>query len=109
MKHNINKEISLLVGISLLLTAICFISYAARHPEATFPWSNSVTFLIYGGCIWLLFKFLLDIPVLQTRRKPSPNRKLSEKTAQKPDLLKNPNLQAEIKTNDSIIGERSIP
>ena len=60
-----NKKTSLLIGIFLLIIAVCFISYAVNHPEATFPWNNRVTFMFYGIYIWLIFKFLLAIPVLK--------------------------------------------
>lgn len=66
------KRISVLVGLGLLAIAVCFLGYAANHPEAAFPWSNKVTFLIYGMYLWLL-KFLLDIPFLRSIRKPSSN------------------------------------
>lgn len=70
------KRTSVLVGISLLLIAICFVGYAANHPEAVFPWGNKVTFMFYGIYIWLIFKFLLDIPVLKTTKKTSSNGSL---------------------------------
>ena len=60
-----NRKTSLIIGVSLLVIAICFIGYAVNHPEAAFPWSNKVTFMLYGMYIWLIFKFLLDIPILQ--------------------------------------------
>lgn len=60
-----NRKTSLIIGVSLLIIAICFIGYAVNHPEAAFPWSNRVTFMLYGIYIWLIFKFLLDIPILQ--------------------------------------------
>ena len=62
------KKSSLIVGIILLIAAICFIGYALAHPEASFPWSNRVSFMIYGIYIWMMFKFLLDIPVLKAIR-----------------------------------------
>lgn len=64
-----NRKTSVIIGISLLVIAICFIGYAVNHPEAAFPWSNRVTFMLYGIYIWLIFRFLLDIPVLQKIRK----------------------------------------
>ncbi len=63
-----NRKTSLIIGVSLLAVAICFIGYAANHPEAAFPWSNRVTFMLYGMYIWLIFKFLL-VPILQKTRK----------------------------------------
>lgn len=61
----VNRKTSLMIGVVLLLIALCFVGYAVHHPEAAFPWSNKVTFMLYGMYAWLLFKFLLDIPLLQ--------------------------------------------
>ena len=71
-----NKKTSLLIGISLLIIAACFIGYAVNHPEATFLWSNRVTFMLYGIYIWLIFKFLLVNPVLKTIKKTPSNGNL---------------------------------
>lgn len=57
-----NKKISLRIGIVLLIVAICFLLFALNHPEASFPWSNKVTFMIYGAYIWLMLKFLIFMP-----------------------------------------------
>lgn len=57
------RQTSLIIGIVLLVLAIVFIVYALYHPEIAFPWSNRISFLFYGIYFWLLFKFLLDIPV----------------------------------------------
>ena len=62
------RKTSLLIGTGLLTIAVCFLFYAANHPEAAFPWSNRITFLFYGAYIWLLLKFLLDIPFLSKKR-----------------------------------------
>lgn len=66
-----NKRTSLVIGIFLLIIAICFIEYAVNHHEIRFLWSNRVTFVFYGIYIWLIFKFLLDNPVLKMARKKS--------------------------------------
>ena len=63
------KATSLAIGAFLAAIAVCFVSYAAGHPEASFPWSNRITFMIYGVYIWLLLKFLVDIPFLSSKRK----------------------------------------
>lgn len=63
------KATSLMIGAFLAAIAVCFVSYAAGHPEASFPWSNRITFMLYGAYIWLLLKFLLDIPFLSKKRK----------------------------------------
>lgn len=69
--RKIDKKESLLIGFGLLAIGVCFVIYAANHPELTFPWSNKITFLIYGMYLWLLLKFLLDIPFLRSIRSPS--------------------------------------
>lgn len=63
------RKTSLLIGTGLLTIGVCFLVYAANHPEAYFPWSNRITFMIYGVYIWLLLKFLVDIPFLSNKRK----------------------------------------
>ena len=63
------RKTSLAIGAVLAAIAVCFASYAAGHPEASFPWSNRITFMLYGTYIWLLMKFLVDIPFLSAKRK----------------------------------------
>ena len=63
------KTTSLTIGAVLAAVAVCFVAYAAGHPEASFPWSNRITFMLYGAYIWLLLKFLVDIPFLSRKRK----------------------------------------
>ena len=53
----------LITGCILMMVAILFILYAVNNPQASFPWSNSVTYIIYilygllTGCVWgLVFK-----------------------------------------------------
>ena len=62
------RRTSLAIGAVLTAIAVCFMGYAAGHPEASFPWSNRITFMIYGAYIWLLLKFLIDIPFLKRKR-----------------------------------------
>ena len=63
------RKTSLAIGAVLIAIAVCFVVYAASHPEASFPWSNRITFMIYGVYVWLLMKFLVDIPFLSGKRK----------------------------------------
>lgn len=32
----------------MLIVAIAFVVFALKHPEASFPWSNAVTYAIYA-------------------------------------------------------------
>ena len=63
------KSTSLIIGAALAAIAVCFVVYAAGHPEGSFPWNNRITFILYGAYVWLLMKFLVDIPFLSAKRK----------------------------------------
>lgn len=63
------RKTSLAIGAILAAIAVCFVVYGAGHPEASFPWSNRITFILYGAYVWLLMKFLVDIPFLSAKRK----------------------------------------
>lgn len=43
-----NKKLSRLIGIVMLALAIVFLIFAFSHPEMSFPWSNTITYLLYG-------------------------------------------------------------
>lgn len=57
-----NKKHSIGIGLVLLAAAVLFMVYAVGHPTASFPWSNRVTFILYGIYLALIFKFLVEIP-----------------------------------------------
>ena len=42
------KKTSRIIGIVMLVLAIAFIIFAFNHPEMSFPWSNTITYLLYG-------------------------------------------------------------
>ena len=42
------KSISRIIGLTMLIIAIVFIMFALNHPEKSFPWSNTITWLLYG-------------------------------------------------------------
>ena len=58
-----NRKISLMIGIILLAIALIFVMYAFHHPEMSLPLTLRTTFRIYGIYLWLIFQFLLEIPV----------------------------------------------
>lgn len=68
------RKTSLMIGGILILIAVLFLGYAARHPETAFLRSLRATYMIYGAYIWLLFKFLVAEPFLKNKR----NRALSK-------------------------------
>ena len=43
-----SRKVSRIIGLILFLVAIVFLLYALNHPEATFPWSNTITYILYG-------------------------------------------------------------
>ena len=43
------KKTSRIIGIVMLVLAITFIIFAFGHPEMSFPWSNTITYLLYGA------------------------------------------------------------
>ena len=36
------------IGLLMILIAILFVIFALIHPEMSFPWSNNITFTLYG-------------------------------------------------------------
>ena len=42
------KRISRILGLIMLIIAIAFIVFALNHPEKSFPWNNTITWLLYG-------------------------------------------------------------
>ena len=42
------KDTSMIIGLIMLIIAIAFIVFALNHPEMSFPWNNTITWLLYG-------------------------------------------------------------
>ena len=42
------KNTSRIVGLIMLIIAVAFILFALNHPEMSFPWNNTITWLLYG-------------------------------------------------------------
>ena len=42
------KSTSRIVGLVMLIIAVAFIIFAVNHPEMSFPWNNTITWLLYG-------------------------------------------------------------
>ena len=45
------------IALTLLVIGIIFIFYALNHPEASFPWSNNITYIIYIVYLLLIIYF----------------------------------------------------
>ena len=43
-----NKKISRIIGLAMVIIAIVFVVFALNHPEMSFPWSNTITWVLYG-------------------------------------------------------------
>lgn len=46
------------IGLAMLMIGIIFIFYALNHPEASFPWSNNITYIIYMAYLILTIYFI---------------------------------------------------
>ena len=43
-----NKKISRIIGLVMIVIAIVFMVFALNHPEMSFPWNNIITWVLYG-------------------------------------------------------------
>lgn len=43
-----SKKISRIFAAIMLITAVLFIFIALNNPQASFPWSNTITYIFYG-------------------------------------------------------------
>lgn len=60
---------SVIIGTVMLIIAGGFVVFAMQHPELSFPWSQRITFMLYGAYIWFVFRFLIDIPILRKNKE----------------------------------------
>ena len=42
------KSTSRIAGLVMLIIAVAFIMFAVSHPEMSFPWNNTIAWLLYG-------------------------------------------------------------
>lgn len=54
-----NKKVSRTIGLVMVIIAIVFVVFALNYPEAGFPWSNTITWILY--CIYSLVTAILLI------------------------------------------------
>lgn len=43
-----SKRHSRIIAAIMLIIAVVFICIALNNPQASFPWSNTVTYILYG-------------------------------------------------------------
>ena len=48
MKPKLKITLSRMTALAMALFAVLFVLYAVNHPELSFPWSNTVTYCLYG-------------------------------------------------------------
>ena len=61
------KVVSFVLVLAMVLAlAVGFIGFALGHPEASWPWSNGVSYTIYG--VYLGVMVLLFIAPFQKKR-----------------------------------------
>ena len=60
------KSISRIIGLIMLIIAIVFIMFALNHPEMSFPWNNTITWLMYG-VYFLVTVVLLIAPKMKSQ------------------------------------------
>lgn len=42
------KRNSRIIAAVMLIIAVVFFVFALNNPQATFPWSNTITYILYG-------------------------------------------------------------
>lgn len=53
------KRLCFRIGLFMLILAILFFIYALNNPQASFPWSNSITYGIYISYAVAMFFLLI--------------------------------------------------
>lgn len=43
-----SKKLSRVIAVIMLIMGVVFIFIALNNPQASFPWSNTITYLLYG-------------------------------------------------------------
>ena len=55
MKMNVSR----IIGLVMVTIAIAFVVFALNHPEMSFPWSNTITWGLYGMYAFVAVIFLI--------------------------------------------------
>ena len=53
------KSASRIVGLVMLIIAVAFIMFAVNNPEMSFPWNNTITWLLYGLYVFVTVVLLI--------------------------------------------------
>jgi len=65
------RKVFLIVSIIMLLFATGFVIYALNNPQASFPWSNTITYTIYLIYIGIMIGFFALSLFLKKHNKAS--------------------------------------
>lgn len=57
-----NKKISRIIGIIMLVVAIIFLVFALNNPQASWNWNNTITYTLYI-IYFVVMIFLLIAPL----------------------------------------------
>lgn len=41
------SNLLLIIGLFMVMAAVCFVIFALNNPQSSFPWSNTITYGIY--------------------------------------------------------------
>ncbi len=53
------KKTSRILAFAMFFAAVLFLFFTLSHPEASFPWSNTITWLIYFVYFILMVLFFI--------------------------------------------------
>ena len=53
------KKHSRIIAVIMLVIAVIFIGIALNNPQASFPWSNTITYIFYG--IYIIVMMVLFV------------------------------------------------
>lgn len=61
-----SKKYSRIVATIMLIIAIIFFVVALNNPQASFPWSNTITYIFYG--IYVVIMIILFIAPFKRKK-----------------------------------------
>ena len=60
------KKHSRIIAVIMLVIAVIFIGIALNNPQASFPWSNTITYIFYG--IYIIVMMVLFVAPFNTSK-----------------------------------------
>lgn len=65
-----DKQLLRLISILMFISAAAFVGFAFLHPEMSWPWSNAVTYILYGIYIAVMaVLFIVSLEKLQKKTR----------------------------------------